>query len=71
MNVALTTDSGMNPWVIEAPNPAILAPGGSPNSYKAAGRGTATIMASERPICNPGQICPHFIRAFQATVVVA
>ena len=38
--------------------------------YRAAGPGTVTISATSRPVCNPGQVCPQFIRAWRVTVVV-
>jgi hypothetical protein len=34
------------------------------------GRGTATITASGRPLCSPGQICPALVMAYTITVVV-
>lgn len=79
VNLELATGSGMQPWVVEPPNAAVLALAAAPpapagtvtQGYRAVAAGTARIMATERPTCNPGQVCPKFIRAFQATVIVA
>jgi len=68
----------MQNWIIEAPNPAVLAPAAAPapvpsvtvQAYRAAAAGTAAIGASDRAACNPGQACPHFVLAFKATIVV-
>ncbi|HEY8694932.1 MAG TPA: hypothetical protein VIR57_19555 [Chloroflexota bacterium] len=76
--VALKFDSGMRNWTIQAPDPAVLAPAATPapasstttQAYRAAAAGTASIRASDRAACAPGQVCPHFVVAFNATVVV-
>jgi hypothetical protein len=67
--VRLTAGSGMQPWNVVAPDPAVLAPAGQ-QTYQAVGAGTAEIAATDRPSCPPGNICPQFIQAFKATVVV-
>jgi len=74
----LKADSGMQPWMIQPPDPAILAPAGSPPAaqgetkqlYRAAAPGMAMVTATGRPSCNPGQACPQFIRSWRVTVVV-
>ena len=81
VDVALTADSGMDNWQVANPTATILAPTVNPaaaavrgvtlRAFKAVGAGTATIEATDRPSCGPGQACPHFVRAFKATVVVA
>jgi hypothetical protein len=72
--VALAAAPGMQPWVIQPPNSAVLATaapvGGSP-AYRAARAGTAEIRATDRPVCNPGQACAQLVQAFKATVIVS
>jgi len=76
--LSLKYDSGMQNWTIQAPDPAVLAPAAAPapaastttQAYRAAAAGTAGIMASDRAACSPGQVCPHFVLAFKATVIV-
>lgn len=78
VDLVLTSDSGMQPWMVQAPDPAVLAPAASPpapagavaRGYRAIAAGTTTVSATDRPACSPGQVCPHFIRAFRATVAV-
>jgi len=78
VNVILQADAGMDKWVIQPPDPAVLAPAANPpagldviaNGFRAAGAGTATLSATDRPSCAPGQVCPRFIRAWRVTVVV-
>lgn len=81
IDLDLKADSGMQPWQVQNPDPAILqaipnpaaaaAQGVTLRSFKAAGAGTATIMATERPQCSPGQACPQFIRAWKVTISVS
>ncbi|HVA25555.1 MAG TPA: hypothetical protein VMW62_14315 [Chloroflexota bacterium] len=80
VDLALKADDTMEPWQVTNPDAAILAPSVNPaaaaakgmtlRAFKAVGAGTATISATDRPVCNPGQACSHLIRAFTATVVV-
>ena len=80
LDVDLQADSGMQPWQLQNPPPAILqaipnpaaaaAQGVTLRSFKAVGPGTVSIMAQGRPACNPGQPCPQFIRAWRATITV-
>lgn len=80
VNVALKADGGMDNWQVTAPDPAILAPAVNPaaaaakgvtlRAFKAVAPGTATLSATDRPSCNPGQACSHLIRGFSASVVV-
>jgi hypothetical protein len=81
VDVALKAEAGMDNWQVANPAASILAPTVNPaaaaaqgvtlRAFKAVGAGTATIEATDRPTCGPGQACPHFVRAFRATVVVA
>lgn len=81
IDVDLKADSGMQPWAVQNPDPAVLqaipnpaaaaAQGVTLRSFKAVGAGTAPIMATDRPQCSPGQACPQFIRAWKVTIVVA
>jgi len=81
VNVDLQADSGMQNWVIQPPNAAILSAipnpaaaavrGATLASFKAIAAGTAQLTASDRPACNPGQACPQFIRAWKVTLTVA
>ena len=74
----LKADQGMTAWQVQPVDAAVLSVASTPpvaqgetkQLYRAAGPGTATISATSRPVCNPGQICPQFIRAWRVTVVV-
>lgn len=76
--VSLTYPSGMQPWNIQAPDPAVLASatpppapaGAATQAYRAIAAGTTSIMATDRAACPSGQVCPQFIQAFKATVTV-
>ncbi|HEX6511945.1 MAG TPA: hypothetical protein VF157_06585 [Chloroflexota bacterium] len=68
--VALTAGNGMQPWVVDPPPAAMLAPAGAGTTYRAVAPGSLSITATDRPVCQPGQVCPHFIQAFKATVIV-
>jgi hypothetical protein len=81
VDLDLKADSGMQPWQVQNPDPAILQPIPNPaaaaaqgvtlRSFKVVGAGMAPIMATDRPQCNPGQACPQFIRAWKVTVTVS
>ncbi|HEU0168987.1 MAG TPA: hypothetical protein VFS62_14510 [Chloroflexota bacterium] len=80
VDVALQAAQGMANWEVQNPDPAILAPTVNPaaaaargvtlRAFKAVAQGQADVMATDRPMCNPGVPCPQFIRALKATVVV-
>jgi len=80
VDVALKAANGMDSWAVANPDPAILAPTVDPaaaaargmtlRAFKAAGAGTADLSATDRPLCNPGQVCSHLVQGFKATVVV-
>jgi hypothetical protein len=65
-------------WTVDIEPPGILVPvpgvgtlaRGVQGIYLAARPGTATLTATGRPICNPGQACPQFIQEVQVTIVV-
>jgi len=80
IDVGLKADQGMQNWVIQPPDPNILAAavnsaataaqGTTLRAFQAIAAGTAPISATERPTCNPGQACPQFIRGWKVTIVV-
>lgn len=80
ITISLQAANGMQNWSVETTDRAILslianpaataARGVTLKSFKAVGKGTAVITASDRPICNPGQICPQFIQGWRVTVIV-
>ena len=80
VDLALQAAQGMANWEVQNPDPAVLAPTVNPaaaaaqgmtlRAFKSVATGQAVIMATDRPMCNPGVPCPQFIRAFKATVVV-
>ncbi len=80
LTVSLQAESGFADWQLQEPDPKILMPivntgataarGVTLRSFRAIAAGTATIAATDRPVCNPGEACSQLIRAFQATVVV-
>jgi hypothetical protein len=80
LDVALKADSGMQNWNVQEPDASILAPTVNPvaaaaqgvtlRAFKAVAAGATTLMATDRPACNPGQFCPQFIRAFRVMVTV-
>ena len=81
LDVALKADRGMANWQVQDPDPAILTPVVNPEAaaaqgttlraFKAVGAGTATLSATDRVACNPGQACSQAIRAFRATIIVS
>lgn len=80
VDVALRAADSMENWQVDEPDPTILAPtvhrgatalrGVTLRAFKAVGPGTATISATDRPQCNPGQVCAQVILSFNATVEV-
>lgn len=50
-------------------NTAILKPAAS-GELSAIGKGQTQVESSGRPSCSPGQVCPHFVQAFNFTVLV-
>lgn len=80
IDLTLRANQGMQDWVVQQPDPSILAPTPNPGAaaargatlraFRAVAAGTATIAATDRPVCPPGQACPQFILAWKATVIV-
>ena len=78
--LALQANQGMDNWVVQNPDPAILTPAVNPGAaavrgatlraFAAAAPGTATISATDKATCPPGQACPQFVVAWKVTVVV-
>ncbi len=81
LNVSLKADQGMDNWQVPNPDSTVLAPTVNPaaaaargvtlRAFKAQAPGTATLTATDRATCNPGQACSQAVRSFHVTVVVS
>lgn len=80
IKLTLVPMNGMENWVFDKPDPKILSIISDSDTktyndevvessaYQVVGSGTTKITASDRPQCDPGQICPNFILGFQVTI---